>query len=119
MSKENKHIVFHPIFRALGLFFAIGILMLSGMADTQPVYEADTTEQASDEESPEEIPAFSIDEAVTSSLQFSVAFQSFLIVALPEFSTTQFEGYAINWLSQLNPEQVRVLFRLIISPNAP
>lgn len=103
------------------LMIAFGILMISGTVyDTPTSEEIVKTEQGHDDkEQSESGLRFSIQEAVTHTVQVSVSFQSFLIVVLPELGEITFGKCDINWSPLTNAKQVKILFRMIISPNAP
>lgn len=119
MSGRTKNIVSRPFYQLLGVVVALSILLISGVPTYQDVDSHDVqTEQTSEDDAPEGL-TFSFNEAVTSSIQFSVSFQSFLIVALPDFLEVNIEGRPDSGLSEVNPKKILVLFRLIISPNAP
>lgn len=120
MKSDKSHITSNPFYQVFVLLIAFGVLMIAGSANSHETTALDSTEQGTDgEEDPENGLKFSIQEAVTHTIQVSVAFQSFLIVVLPELKEVKFEEGASNKLSLANTEQIRVLFRLIISPNAP
>lgn len=121
MKSGKSHITSNPFYQVFVLMIAFGVLMIAGSTNTYQVKEFAKTEQGENdgEEQSETGLNFSIPEAVTHTIQVSVAFQSFLIVVLPELREVKFEENTSNWLSLANAKQIRVLFRLIISPNAP
>lgn len=119
MKRQKKHTHFTLFSQLLGLFLALTVLVISGTPENQYTEQNNVNTEQSDDDHSTEGPVIKIDEAVTSSAQFSVAFQSFLIVALPDFVEQRFEGQSIDWLISVNPKKIKVLFRLIISPNAP
>lgn len=119
MKRGNSHITSNPFYQVFVLLIAFGVLMIAGSVYSQESIAVDQTEQEADGEESETGLKFSIQEAVTHSVQVSVSFQSFLIVVLPELKEVKFHESASNWLPLANAKQIRVLFRLIISPNAP
>lgn len=119
MKSGSSHITSNPFYQVFVLLIAFGVLMIAGSVYAQETIAADQTEQGAEEEDSETGLKFSIPEAVTHTVQVSVAFQSFLIVVLPELKEVKFQENASNWLPLANAKQIRVLFRLIISPNAP
>ena len=110
----------HPFLKVLGILLALCLILVSEIS----VYQADQqvaqqTEQEQPEDSSESGLMLGINKAVTSTIQYSVSFQSILIVALPEFEEVRFESAALDRFLQSNTKKVKVLFRSIISPNAP
>ena len=94
--------------------------MIAGSVNSHQTKEIANVEQGNEEgEESDNGFQLSIHEAVTHSVQVSVAFQSFLIVVLPELGEITYEEDTPNVLPLANAKQIRVLFRLIISPNAP
>ncbi len=120
MNRDKPHITSNPFYQVFVLLIAFGVLMIAGSSNIYEENEIASTEQGTDGEGKSETGLkFSIQEAVTNTIQVSVAFQSFLIVVLPELREVKFEEDASNRLPLANTKQIRVLFRLIISPNAP
>lgn len=120
MKSGFSHITLNPLCRIFVLLIAFGVLFIAGSVHTQGAQEIAKTEQGADgEEESDAGSKLSLQQAVTHTVQVSVAFQSFLIVVLPELKEVTFEESASNWLPLANAKQIRVLFRLIISSNAP
>ena len=120
MKSAPSHITSNPLIKVFVLLIAFGVLMIAGSTFTHESQAITKTEQGTDgEEESDDGLKFSIHQAVTHTVQVSVAFQSFLIVVLPELNEVKFEEGASNGLPLVNAKQIRVLFRLIISPNAP
>ena len=120
MKSDFSHITSNPLKKVFVLLIAFGVLMIAGSTYTHETQAIAKTEQGTDgEEESEGGLKFSIHQAVTHTVQVSVAFQSFLIVVLPELKEVKFEDGTFNRLPLANAKQIRVLFRLIISPNAP
>ena len=120
MKRGPSHIVANPVYRVFVLCIAFGVLLIAGSDYSHETTIADHSERGTDgEEEPEHGLKLSIQEAVTHTVQVSVAFQSFLIVVLPELREVKFGEDHSNGLLLANAKQIRVLFRLIISPNAP
>ncbi len=119
MKRGSLHITSNPFYQVFVLLIAFGVLMIAGSVYSHETVAADQTEQGTDGEESEKGLKLSIQEAVTHTVQVSVAFQSFLIVVLPELKEVKYRKNTSNWLPLANAKQIRVLFRLIISPNAP